>query len=81
MLKNKNNLTKTQNLVINLSAFTTVPFVYAFGTNLSKKLESIPLYIGTVALSIATPIVIKKVSTKVLTKKKDKKKEIDNKEE
>ena len=80
MLKKKENkLSKTQNIVINLGAFTTVPVVYALGANLSKKCESIPMFIGTVALTIATPITIQKVCTKVLVKKKEK--EEKNKEE
>ena len=75
MLMKKNKLSKTQNIIINLGAFTTVPVVYALGANLSKKCGSVPMFIGTVALTIATPISIQNVSTKILEKKKEKEEE------
>ena len=71
----KNNLSKVENLVINVGAFTTAPIIYGLGSNLSKKYENIPIYIGTIALSILVPYTIKKVSVKVLEKIKEKNKE------
>ena len=75
MLMKKNNLSKIQNLVINIGAFTTAPLIYGFGTNLSKKYENVPMYIGTIALTIMVPYAIKKTSIKMLEKKKEKNKE------
>lgn len=71
----KNNLSKIQNLVINIGAFTTAPVIYGFGTNLSKKYENVPIYIGTVFLTIMIPYTIKKTSIKILEKIKEKDKE------
>ena len=71
----QNSKNRISKLIINIGAFTTVPVIYGLGTNLSKKYQNIPIFIGTVALSIAAPIMIKKISKKIIDKNKKNKEE------